>query len=50
MTSLSADERKARLAAALRQNLHRRKAAARAAAGQAQDGADTGRAQEPDPA
>jgi hypothetical protein len=30
MTSTPADARKARLAAALRQNLHRRKAAARA--------------------
>ena len=32
MTSTPADARKARLAAALRQNLHRRKAAARAEA------------------
>jgi len=46
MTSTIAEDRKARLAAALRQNLHRRKAAARAAAEQAPDSAV--QAQEPE--
>jgi hypothetical protein len=47
MTSPNAEDRKARLAAALRQNLHRRKAAARAAAVETPDSAAE---REPDPA
>jgi len=47
MTSPPADDRKARLAAALRQNLHRRKAASRAAPEQVPGGVAQER--EPDP-